>query len=78
MIGFVMVRSKIFPTFTSMMGILAGASGIIAEVSENSSEALVGVAIAFYFAAIVFLFLWVVLTGQKLLSSAVSHFTFRK
>jgi Domain of unknown function (DUF4386) len=66
-IGFVMLQSKRFNKFTSFMGILTGASGIIAELFENTSKALLGVAIAFYFAAIVFLFIWVVLTGRKLL-----------
>ena len=39
----------------------------IAEILENTSKALVGVAIAFYFAAIVLLFLWVLFTGSELL-----------
>ncbi|MHB9056858.1 MAG: DUF4386 domain-containing protein [Paludibacteraceae bacterium] len=67
MIGFVMLQSKNFNKFTSIMGILTGASGIIAELVENTARALLGVAIAFYFAAIVFLFIWVLLTGRKLL-----------
>jgi len=67
LIGIVMLWSKIFTRFTSWMGIMAGASGIVAEIFENSSKALLVAAIAFYFAAIVFLFIWVLLTGKKLL-----------
>jgi hypothetical protein len=72
LIGFVMLQSKRFNKFTSLMGILTGASGIIAEIIENTSKTLLWVAIAFYFAAIVFLFIWVVLTGRKLLSIGMS------
>lgn len=68
MIGIVMLWSKLFNKFTSWMGILAGATGIIAEILENTSKSLLVVAIAFYFAAIVFLFIWVLQTGRKLLS----------
>ena len=67
MIGSVMLSGKLFGRFIAYTGILAGASGIIAEVLENTSEALRWVAIAFYFAAVVFLFLWVFLAGRQLL-----------
>lgn len=67
MIGSVMLWSKLFNRFTAYMGILAGATGIIAEILENTSKALLEVAIAFYFAAIVFLFIWILLTGRQLL-----------
>ena len=66
MIGFVMLHSELFNKFTSIMGILTGTSGILAELFENTSKSLLGVAITFYFAAIVFLFIWVILTGRKL------------
>ncbi len=72
MIGCVMLWSILFNRFTSYMGILAGATGIIAEILENTSKALLGVAIAFYFAAIVFLFIWVLITGRKLLYIGVN------
>jgi hypothetical protein len=71
-LGFVMFQSKHFNKFTSFMGILAGASGIIAELFENISKSLLAVAIAFYFAAIVFLFIWVLLTGRKLFKIGVN------
>jgi len=66
MIGAVMLRSSLFGRATAYAGILAGATGIIAVVLEHISEALVPVAIGFYFAAIVFLLGWVVLIGQRL------------
>ncbi len=66
MIGCVMLQSHAFGRFTAYMGILSGASGIIAEILENTSTALIGVAIAFYFAAIVFLFLWMLRSGSRL------------
>lgn len=71
-IGFVMLQSKRFNKITSYMGILAGASGIIAELCENISKALLELAIAFYFAAILFLFIWVLLAGIKLLSIGIN------
>jgi hypothetical protein len=76
MISIVMLWSGLFNRFTAYMGILAGASGIIAEILENTSKLFINVAVAFYFAAIVFLFIWVLLTGRKLLSiGAILHTT---
>jgi hypothetical protein len=66
MIAAVMLRSSLFGRATAYAGILAGATGIIAVLLEHISEALVPVAIGFYFAAIVFLLGWVVLTGRRL------------
>jgi len=68
MISGAMLRSKLFSRFTAWMGILAGASGIIAEIIENTLKPLIMVAIFFYFLAIAFLFLWVVLTGKRLIN----------
>lgn len=73
MIGCIMLRSTLFNKFTSWMGILAGASGIIAEILENTSKAFVEIAIAFYFAAIVFLLIWIVITGRKLLYESTEN-----
>lgn len=67
-IGLVMFRSKHFSRFIATLGIVAGATGIIAEIIENTSEALPGLAVALYFFALVFLFAWVMLTGRKLVS----------
>ena len=67
MIGCVMIWSKLFNKLTASMGILAGASGIFAEILENTSKSFIKVAIAFYFAAIVFLFIWVLIIGKKLI-----------
>ena len=67
-ISFIMLISKLFSRNLSCYGIIAGATGIIAEICENTSKSLLIAAIAFYFAAIVFLFLWVILTGKQLLS----------
>jgi hypothetical protein len=63
MFGCVMLKSILFNKFTSCMGILCGISGIVAEIFENTSKALLGLAIAFYFCAVVFLLIWVVLIG---------------
>jgi len=64
--GFVMLRSPLFGRFTAWAGIIAGLSGIIAEVIENTLKELLPVAIGFYFAAIVFILLWVVMAGRRL------------
>jgi hypothetical protein len=66
MMAFVMLRSSLFSRITAYAGILAGLSGILAEILENISEAFVMIAISFYFAAIVFLIIWVVLSGRRL------------
>jgi hypothetical protein len=67
MIAGVMLRSQVFSRTTGYAGILAGAAGIVAVVLEHilMREALF-VAISLYFVAIVFLFIWVVLTGRRL------------
>lgn len=65
-IGWGMRRLYLFKGFTALAGIVAGTAGIIAEVLENSSPVLRTVAIAVYFAAIVFLFIWVLLSGIRL------------
>ena len=65
-LGFTMLGSGLFSRFNAWMGILAGTAGIIAEILENSLRAFPLVAIAIYFSAIVFLFLWVLLTGIRL------------
>ncbi len=67
MIAAVMLKSELFSRLTAYMGILAGMAGIIAEILENTYTKLINVAIAFYFAGIVCLFIWVLLTGRKLL-----------
>lgn len=66
MIAFVMLRSHHFSRITAYAGILAGVSGIIAEILENTSKAFLTVAISFYFMAIVFLLVWVLLSGKQL------------
>ena len=66
MIGGVMLRSSRFGRASGYAGVLAGTSGIIAVVLEHVSDALVPPAIGLYFAAILFLLLWVVLICRKL------------
>jgi hypothetical protein len=68
MIAGVMLRSNFFSRYTAWMGILSGTSGIIAEIIENTVKPLIKIAIFFYFLAIVFLLLWVVYTGKRLLN----------
>jgi hypothetical protein len=67
MIGGVMLRSSLFGRVTAHAGILAGVAGILAVMLEHIlPSAALPVAIAVYFAAIAFLFLWVVLAGWRL------------
>ena len=68
MIGAVMLRSSVFSRLTAWSGLLAGAAGIVAVVLEHVSgrHTVLAVSIAFYFAAIVFLLLWVTLAGRRL------------
>ena len=68
MVGGVMLRSGAFGPTTAWAGILAGAAGVLAVLLEHvaASGALVRPAIGLYFAAIAFLFAWVVLAGRRL------------
>jgi hypothetical protein len=61
-----MLRNGEFGRTTSFSGMLAGAAGLVAVVIELSSTKTAYVAIALYFAAIIFLFAWVVLAGRWL------------
>jgi hypothetical protein len=61
-----MLRGPGFGPVAGWSGILAGASGIVAVILEHVSPDLGAVAIPIYFAAIVFLFAWVVLIGRGL------------
>ena len=64
--GWVMLTSGRFGRFTAWMGMLAGASGVVAEILENVSGIFREAAIACYFAAIVFLIIWVVVLAKQL------------
>ncbi len=68
MIAGVMLRSQLFGRLTASAGILAGGAGIAAVILEHIStlRAIFVLAIALYFAALVFLFIWVVLAGRRL------------
>lgn len=66
MIGVAMLQATVFSRLASYASLLAGACGIIAVLLEHISENTVGTAIAFYFAAIVFLFIWCVTAGTRL------------
>ena len=67
MISGVMLKGRVFSRVIAYAGILAGAAGIVAVVLEHilTKEALFA-AIFLYFAAIVFLILWVLLSGRQL------------
>ncbi len=67
MIVGVILRSRAFSRFTAWAGILAGGAGILAVLLEHvlASE-LILIAISLYFAAIVFLMIWVILVGRRL------------
>jgi hypothetical protein len=74
MISAVMLRSNVFSRTTAYAGILAGTSGIVAVTLEHIlvRDALF-IAISLYFAAIVFLFVWVVLAGQRLYQLSIAN-----
>jgi hypothetical protein len=68
MMSAVMLRSSIFGRVTAISGILAGATAVGALALERLPVigGFLPLLIALYFAAIVFLALWVVLTGRRL------------
>jgi hypothetical protein len=66
LVSTVMLRSMTFGRVTSYAGALAGAAGIVAVVLELSSPRVRLVAISCYFAAIIFLTVWVALAGRRL------------
>lgn len=67
MISWVMLRSDIFSQTAAYSGIMAGATGIAAVILEHTLPPdFLFLAISLYFAAIVFLFIWVVLIGRRL------------
>lgn len=68
MISGVMLRSDVFSRLAAYAGILAGAAGIITVVLEHVTQtpAIRALAIAVYFTAIAFLFIWVLLAGRRL------------
>ena len=71
MISIIMLKSTIFSRITAWAGILAGAAGIIAAVLEHVSamQTVLTVSIVLYFAAVVFLFVWVVLVGRRFIQA---------
>ena len=68
MISAVMLRSRIFGSVAAYSGILAGATGIGAVALEHTPVIgdVFALLISVYFAAIVFLVMWVALTGRRL------------
>ncbi len=66
LMSLVMLRSRRFGRTASLAGILTGAAGVVAVVLELSSPRARLVAISLYFAAIVFLVVWVVAAGRRL------------
>jgi len=68
MISAAMLKNDVFNRIAAYAGMLAGAAGIVAVVLEHASamQAILTVSIALYFAAIVFLYVWVLLAGLRL------------
>jgi hypothetical protein len=68
MIGIVMLRSSVFGKATAYSGILTGATAIVAIAMEHTPVVgdIFWLLVSAYFAAIVFLAVWVVLTGRRL------------
>lgn len=64
--SFVMIKSRSFRRNTAYFGLLAGLSGLMAEIIENSFNQFLTLAIALYFFAIVFLIIWLLLSGSAL------------
>jgi hypothetical protein len=75
MIAGVMVQSNLFGEATAYSGMAAGLAGIVAVLLEHihGPQVLLTTAISLYFLAIVFLFVWVVLTGRKLYKHGTAH-----
>jgi hypothetical protein len=75
MIAGVMLQSDSFSRITAFSGIGAGAAGIAAVLLEHvpGPEGLLTIAISIYFVAIVFLFVWVILTGRSLYKLGMPH-----
>jgi hypothetical protein len=70
-ISIAMLKSDHFGKPTSWAGIAAGACGIVAEIAEHASAHFKWIAIALYFAAIVFLLFWILSVGLRLHKSAL-------
>jgi hypothetical protein len=68
MISVVMLRSRVFGRVAACSGILTGATAIGAVALEHTPVIgdIFALLLSVYFAAIVFLVIWVVLTGRKL------------
>jgi hypothetical protein len=75
LMSIVMFRSQKFGRINSYAGILAGAAGIVAVVLELSSTKVLYVAISTYFAAIVFLLVWIALAGRRLCKIGFQDFS---
>jgi len=73
MLSYVMIKTSIFSRNTGYIGLLAGLSGMIAEIIENTLNRYLMVAIGFYFLAIVLLIIWVILSGRKLYQISLNH-----
>lgn len=71
--GLAMLRSPVFGRSSGYSGLLAGAAGIVAEILENASKALVPLAIASYFAAILCLIVWMLFAGRRLLALGADY-----
>jgi hypothetical protein len=67
MMSAVMLSCDLFSRATAGAGILAGGLGILAVVLEHVLTGALTVAISVYFAALVFLFVWIVLVGRRFL-----------
>ncbi len=79
MISGVMLRSNVFSRVTAYAGIFAGIAGIAAVVLEHIlAKDTLFIAIALYFAAIVFLFVWVILVGRRLYQLRIISATTRE
>jgi hypothetical protein len=62
------LQSLVFSRLTAYAGVSAGVAGIVAVVLEHipGPDVLITIAIAWYFAAIALLLVWVILTGRRL------------
>jgi hypothetical protein len=64
----IVLQSLVFSRMTAYAGVGAGVAGVGAVVLEHipGPDVLITIAIAWYFAAIALLLVWVILTGRRL------------
>ncbi len=73
-----MERTMLLASFQTMVTLFKVQAFMLSYIIVSTAWLLIGFAIAFYFAAIVFLFIWVLFTGRKLVYIGISSDTIWK